>query len=53
MHTTAPTSRDFGRFRQQMLLEFGRIIDKHGAKLALPTQVCLHCHICVCKVPKV
>ncbi len=40
MHTTAPTSRDFGRFKQQMLLEFGSIINKHGAMLALPTQVC-------------
>lgn len=39
MHTTAPTSRDFGRFKQQMLLQFGSIINKHGAKLALPSQV--------------
>ena len=39
MHTTAVTSRDFGGFRQQLLLAFGRIIDEHDAKLAMPTQV--------------
>lgn len=51
LHTNAATSRDFGSFRQKLLLELGRIVAGHGARLSMPTQVppssSLHsCSIC-------
>ena len=41
MHTTAQTSREYGTFRQKLLLDFGKIVADNNAELALPTQVCL------------
>lgn len=32
-HTTPPTSRDFGVWRQGLFLELERIVRKHGAQL--------------------
>ncbi|KAK9807577.1 hypothetical protein WJX72_003191 [[Myrmecia] bisecta] len=39
VHTTPPTSREFGSFRQRLLLAIGRIVRKEGARLAYPTQI--------------
>ena len=32
-------SRDFGSFRQKVVLKFGQIVKAHDAQLAYPTQV--------------
>lgn len=39
VHTTPVASRDWGNFRQRLLMDFGRIINKHGVHFAYPTQV--------------
>lgn len=39
MHCKGSVSKDFGSFKQKLLLQFGMIVEKHGAHLALPTQV--------------
>ena len=39
VHTTPVASRDWGNFRQRLLMDFGRIINKHGVQFAYPTQV--------------
>ena len=40
VHTTPVASRDWGNFRQRLLMDFGRIINKHAVQFAYPTQVC-------------
>ena len=39
MHTTPAVAREFGSFKQRALLALGRIVEEHGAKFAMPTQV--------------
>ncbi|CAL8465906.1 g5442 [Coccomyxa elongata] len=39
VHTTPPFSRDFGAFRQRLLLDLTACVRKHGAQLAAPRQV--------------
>lgn len=39
VHTTPVASRDWGNFRQRLLMDFGRIINKHAVQFAYPTQV--------------
>ena len=39
MHTTPAVAREFGSFKQRALLALGKIIEEHGAKFAMPTQV--------------
>ncbi|KAK9861810.1 hypothetical protein WJX84_000948 [Apatococcus fuscideae] len=39
MHTTPSMSRDFGNFRQKVLLRLYQIVKAHDAQLAYPTQV--------------
>ncbi len=38
-HTTPPTSRDFGVWRQNLFIELERIVRKHGAQLNHLRQV--------------
>ena len=39
MHTTPSMSRDFGTFRQKVVLKLAQIVKAHDAQLAYPTQV--------------
>lgn len=41
VHTTPPFSRDFGAFRQRLLLDLTACVHKHGAQLVTPRQVSL------------
>lgn len=41
LHTTPAVAREFGSFKQRALLALGKIVEEHGAKFAMPTQVLL------------
>ena len=43
-HTTPPTSRDFGVWRQGLFIDLERIVRKHGAQLNHLRQVA-HSHL--------